>query len=219
MAESVPRHSREPRQDQKSWNGHTVDQNLNEDWLNALNRLSIFNLISICEGHQRSRDPYGKLPHINLRIKPFLLTTVNQIFNNNLKGQLSGILGNLFDHSSYATEIHCKKKSRSLIDDLTVGIRCRKMKITDHLELLNVWFPETIMKIEEFDKTTNDIVGLSNTQKIPQIENTRNYRTVPVLCSVLMKKGRPCSRMTYNLNGICWQHGRELDTPYNAWSY
>ncbi|MBL7111903.1 MAG: hypothetical protein ISS19_08185 [Bacteroidales bacterium] len=209
MAKSVPRHFREPRQDQKSWNGHTVDQNLKDDWLNALNRLSIFNLISICEGHQRSRDPYGKLPHINLRIKPFLLTTANQIFNNNTKGQLSGILGNLFDHSSYATEIYCKKKSRSLIDDLTVGMRCRKRKINDHLEFMNVWFPETIIKIKEFDKTINDIMDLNNTQEISQIQNTGNYRTEPVICSVLTKKGRPCSRMTYNPNGKCWQHGRD----------
>lgn len=55
MAASGYRHLREPRQDQKSWNRHTVDKNLNEDWLIALNRLSIFNLISICEGHQRSQ--------------------------------------------------------------------------------------------------------------------------------------------------------------------
>jgi len=59
---------------EKHWRDFCVDKNLEERWLEDLNELNVFQLISICEGHYAQlKNPSGKFPHINLKLKEKLL--------------------------------------------------------------------------------------------------------------------------------------------------
>lgn len=63
---------------QRLWRGISVDKNLRNSWLVALNSLQMFELISICEGHWNSNMRMMDSPHVNLRWKdvesaPYLL--------------------------------------------------------------------------------------------------------------------------------------------------
>jgi hypothetical protein len=61
---------RKCRDYEREWSGFCVDRNLEDDWLERLNRLQAFSLISICEGHCDHRtEPSGKASHIKLRLK------------------------------------------------------------------------------------------------------------------------------------------------------
>jgi hypothetical protein len=59
---------------ERAWRDRHVDKNLADDWLERLNSLRIFNLISICEGHWEMEHPYDARPHLNLRMKPCYLS-------------------------------------------------------------------------------------------------------------------------------------------------
>ena len=61
---------RECREYERIWKGRYVDKHLADHWLEALNGLSCFNLISICEGHTTVDHHPREYPHINLRMKP-----------------------------------------------------------------------------------------------------------------------------------------------------
>jgi hypothetical protein len=41
---------------QRQWKDYQVDKNLSDEWLESLNRLKCFDLISVCEGHYQCND-------------------------------------------------------------------------------------------------------------------------------------------------------------------
>jgi hypothetical protein len=66
--------SKECQAHEKRWRDLCVDKNLAEHWLEILNDLSAFNLISICEGHHsQPKNSPSKFAHINLKLKEELL--------------------------------------------------------------------------------------------------------------------------------------------------
>ena len=55
---------------ERPWRTFCVDRGLHDEWLERLNDLSSFHLISICEGHAEDRaNEKRRLPHFNLRLK------------------------------------------------------------------------------------------------------------------------------------------------------
>ena len=55
---------------QRPWGGHCVDINLEDNWLERLNKLKVFDLINICEGHpKRVSSTATRYAHIYLRLK------------------------------------------------------------------------------------------------------------------------------------------------------
>ena len=55
---------------EKRWLDYCVDKNLDEHWLEELNSLQAFNLVSICEGHfSQAKNPSKKFAHISLKLK------------------------------------------------------------------------------------------------------------------------------------------------------
>ena len=59
---------------ERAWRNRHVDANLADEWLERLNSLCIFDLVSICEGHWQMKHPYDARPHLNLRMKPHCLS-------------------------------------------------------------------------------------------------------------------------------------------------
>lgn len=81
---------RQPRPHERIWNGRIVDKNLNGIWLERLNALKAFNLISICGGHEQRRTP-----HINLRLKWQYLDYTSSHYLN-LDTPIRNIINDLF---------------------------------------------------------------------------------------------------------------------------
>lgn len=62
---------------QRSWQGHCVDINLEDDWLERLNNLRVLELINICEGHpKRVSSTATRHAHIYLKLKETYLRTL-----------------------------------------------------------------------------------------------------------------------------------------------
>ena len=54
---------------QRPWRRHWVDINLKDEWLEALNALTVLYLVSICEGHPpKNAQGDGTCPHVILRL-------------------------------------------------------------------------------------------------------------------------------------------------------
>jgi hypothetical protein len=63
------RPNRKCRPHERLWRDYCVDKHLEDEWLESLNALKSFNLISICEGHLHQNLTNRAYPNINLRIK------------------------------------------------------------------------------------------------------------------------------------------------------
>lgn len=69
MPTTLNRRDNPARQDRRNWNGHDVDANLQDVWLERLNKLNNFSLTSICEGHVGERRGLRGTPHLILRLQ------------------------------------------------------------------------------------------------------------------------------------------------------
>jgi hypothetical protein len=83
---------------ERIWRGRCVDRNLEDEWLERLNGLHRFELVSICEGHADRR--VDDAPTITLRLRPeaaaSLLdawTALRRVFRRRLAETFAGLPG------------------------------------------------------------------------------------------------------------------------------
>lgn len=160
MRQTNRRTMREPRETERIWNNCNVDKNLENAWLETLNSLQLFNLISICEGHVEGRGPFSSRPHINLRIKEQYLPLMAREFDD-ISNDWQRKLTELFSTDETLAEIEYKLKfnsSRSrqeITRDLTIHISSRVTRQTVKINQNTIkWFEEMVGAISKFDVFT-----------------------------------------------------------------
>lgn len=139
-----------------------VDRNLEDDWLERLNALQAFELLSICEGHQNRRANFA---HINLGLrKRFVPTSAAQW--DEVRLALANELDRLFPASDTGVDvdlkfaIHRGTQATVCREDLTVRIRRRNARTTEAVdEATRRWFCRALSGIEDLDRLM-DLLGL-----------------------------------------------------------
>jgi hypothetical protein len=157
MPESRPQ--RECRDHQRMWRTHCVDRNLEDAWLEAMNALEVFDLVSICEG-QVSQRPSSRrsMPHVNLRLKPGLVP-VAIIAWDSLSADLSSSFAAVFDvvDSSVTIELTQQvllRRARPTAEQkLTVRIEARRSRNSPNIDPeTSDWFCRTVSSTRELDR-------------------------------------------------------------------
>ena len=153
------------REHERIWNSRCVDINFKDEWLEELNNLKAFNLISICEGHIAGRRPFGQSPHINLRIKDnykeFILKKAKGV-NNKLYQLCQECFNSSITH--YGTDIkfltRSARTSATKREDFTIRLRSTVPRKTSGTEKSMIkWFEEIISNIKKFDNKTTKIIS------------------------------------------------------------
>lgn len=148
--------SRPPGLHEREWRGRNVDKNLDDAWLESLNTLTSFDLISICEGHSAGRR--NSEPHINLRIKAgrqFLVVANWSVLQ-------TGIDQFLLEHSSdlhdTIVEAELRRRSRAAPgrgndrhDDFVVKL-CRALNTATVGAPMTEWFERMIPFVRKLDQ-------------------------------------------------------------------
>jgi len=141
---------------QRRWNNKHVDINLDDSWLERLNALELFNIISICEGHSCGEHPYDKQPHINLRLKSQHFPNIHSRWLacreaiHALVGT-SPVCDNIYIHTSFLLEDSFPDASIRY-EELGVQILCRQLRAYPTPEpWFDLWFQQAITLIEAFD--------------------------------------------------------------------
>jgi hypothetical protein len=149
---------------QKEWHGLYVDKNLHDIWLEKLNLLNVFNLISICEGHYRNQNARSGEPHINLRMKGDMLQSLlSKTPETDTYNFIQEQLNRLFVSESTIADVVIEHKVRiqhlqySVCQDTTSHIRCRLRKTSEEMtsEIIN-WFEEIVILIQSLDESINN---------------------------------------------------------------
>jgi hypothetical protein len=158
MPQNGPR--RPCRDYERAWRNHCVDRNLEDSWLEALNALEAFDLISICEGHISERSRLR--PHINLRLKSALVPVAAEAWDS-LSANLAGSLSSIFDAESTSVTVEIKlgicleRGGITARRDLTTRIEARRSRSTPSLDAeTSDWFRRTVRSIEKFDRDMVD---------------------------------------------------------------
>jgi hypothetical protein len=147
------------REHEREWRGYCVDHNLEDHWLEQLNELEVFDLISICEGHvtNHRNSPNGR-PHVNLRIKR---TYKSAVINSwaALHARLDQMVQECFNPESTQYEFELRLGTRSTRngqrrrEDFVVKLRSTTRRFTDGPEeSLSNWYSEIVPSIRKFDQ-------------------------------------------------------------------
>jgi hypothetical protein len=144
---------------EREWHGFCVDRNLEDDWLEGLNNLEIFNLISICEGHyDRQAEPSRRTsPHIRLRLKEDFLVGVTSRWDEH-KMMVVSEVNRLFQTADTYVGLELKFKLRSTTsrliyeESLTMRIHSRQPRTLQEMDDgIRDWFRRSVRRIEELD--------------------------------------------------------------------
>jgi hypothetical protein len=141
---------------QRRWNNRHVDFNLDDSWLERLNALNLFNLISICEGHSCDKHPYDKQPHINLRLTSQHLSKIHIRWLTCREAihalvATSPVCNDIYIHASFSHEYSFPDASIRH-EEFGIQVLCRRLRNQPTLEpWFDLWFQQAITLIETFD--------------------------------------------------------------------
>lgn len=150
---------RKCRDHEREWRGFCVDKNLQDDWLERLNDLQAFSLISICEGHcNQQTEPSRTPPHVKLRMKEHLLPNVASCWDEHKMEVLSKV-NELFQTGDTYVNLELKFKLRlgtSRLDyqeNLIVRIHGRQARASGEIDIdTDGWFEQTVDRIQDLDR-------------------------------------------------------------------
>ncbi|RMG74789.1 MAG: hypothetical protein D6710_01125 [Nitrospirae bacterium] len=149
---------RQPRPHERRWHNYWVDRNLEDRWLEALNSLHAFKLISICEGHIAYKGRSTRTPHINLRMKRRFLRLFVRKFND-LSVDLYRTFVTLFNDDDTYIDIEYKirfkssHRGRAINRDVVIHVRSRNPRTSEEMdEQTKRWFEQIVERLRGFDR-------------------------------------------------------------------
>lgn len=151
---------------ERPWRTYCVDRSLEDEWLERLNDLSSFDLISICEGHTESgANERRRLPHFNLRLKDDRL---EHLIENWLvyRVPIGASLDRSFDNKYTRADLEVRSgfvKERGVLSQKGIVL----LKISAFVDVLDFdpayyeqqWFDNNIRAAENFDRDTSKILN------------------------------------------------------------
>lgn len=167
MAQINRRTMRTPRETERIWNNRIVDKNLEDGWLESLNSLKVFELISICEGQANGRGPFSNRPHINLRIRekhiPMMATHFDEIATN-LQKKLIELFGNENTNADieYKIKFNSSRFKQEIMRDFVVHVQSRAViEELDEIDpSIKKWFTENINAVCQLDLFMGELNAL-----------------------------------------------------------
>jgi len=144
---------------ERRWRDFCVDKNLEDDWLERLNKLKAFILVGICEGHSNNRPQSArKYPHINFRLRKSLLKGIAGDWEF-LRVAMLQETGKLFhsDNSSIRLELSFRLRAGQgkfvYHEDLKMKVMRFHERSTEEMGAeTRGWFEGLIDQIEEIDR-------------------------------------------------------------------
>lgn len=144
---------------ERRWRNYCVDRGLKDDWLERLNALKIFDLISICEGHEDEADVVARrLPHFNLRVRENMIGTLERRWSSD-RERIGNALDGAFENRFVSAKFEMRSgfiKERKAIEPQDIAL----LKIGPVVDVLDFdriyygaeWFEENIAAAEAFDQ-------------------------------------------------------------------
>lgn len=143
---------------ERRWRDFCVDKHLEDHWLERLNSLKGFNLVSICEGHSTQKHgTAGKYPHIYLKLKEKYLPSFAKDWGE-LRPVFLNEVHKLFQKGDTYFNLEFKLKLRAgigrLIYQEELSLKLRRYQARTSAEMDaddHTWFEQSVESIEAFD--------------------------------------------------------------------
>jgi len=157
---------------ERPWRDWAVDRNLDDQWLERLNNLETFNLVSICEGHLDVKSTSVKRrPCIIFGPKNDYLRPITDRWYD-LKEALAGEIERIWPGKETIIEFEIQhrfvKDEEDLADIEDIIMRITSVRKRDMMILsvwIQKWFRKNISKIEAFDQFMKTMIIIKGNQQ------------------------------------------------------
>lgn len=151
---------------ERRWRNYCVDKNLKDEWLERLNALEAFDLISICEGHGSGTDEESRrLPHFNLRLKERFAERLNEVWS-----EIRSDIGSAIDRCFTSPHVEVRFEYRGGFVKDADGVSPQEIAIVKLSSLVRIldfeasyygadWFDANVAAAENFDKEAAQILA------------------------------------------------------------
>lgn len=145
---------------ERQWRNYCVDKNLDDEWLERLNKLKAFRLVGICEGHMNKRSgSTSKYPHVNLTLRDEIIDRVAQEWPD-LKTALLKDAKDIFEDDETKTRLEMNHRlrirKRKIVSQDEMKIRMVSNRSRDRDPMgkeMRRWFEGCVNRIEDLDRT------------------------------------------------------------------
>ncbi len=165
------------RQYERPWREFCVDKNLEDDWLERLNNLKVFDLINICEGHpERATHTATRYAHIYLKLKDSHIRGLGKDWET-IRPTLLKDVHRLFQDGKILLNLDLNFKIRSdqgrfvYQEGLRLKLRANEASKTVSLDdFVRSWFETCIHCMEILDKILLDQLSVIHLKETDPIE-------------------------------------------------
>jgi hypothetical protein len=143
---------------ERLWKGRCVDKNLQDTWLEELNRLKMLELISICEGHSEIPTYRPRaFAHISLRFNTAATRRLTPQWDQ-LKNETVQAVDSIFSTEKsrikFVYNVSIRKGFLPLRSStrIVLRIQSKEPRLTKVLDpKASRWFEEVILQVKKFD--------------------------------------------------------------------
>ena len=151
---------------ERPWRDWAVDRNLDNQWLERLNKLETLNLVSICEGHIDVKlTSVKRRPVIIVRPKEAYMRPLTVLWYD-LKEALADAIENIWPSEETIIEFEIQHRimkdggCKEDREDIILRISSRQKRETAFFpNWVEKWFSGTVSKIEEFDRFFENLMA------------------------------------------------------------
>jgi len=152
---------RKCRDYERPWRDYCIDKNLDDDWLERLNDLNVFDLINICEGHpQRVKTTATRYPQIYIKLKDKYLRDLVKDWEA-IRPTLLKEIHHLFQdgktHLNFDLNFKLRTGRGRLVyqEGLRLKIRANQVRDASGMDRdIRAWFDTCVTGIEILDRIT-----------------------------------------------------------------
>jgi len=156
---------------ERPWRDWAVDRNLDDQWLERLNNLETFSLVSICEGHIDVKPTSVKRrPCIILMLKNDYIRPLTVRWYD-LKKPLAAEIERTWPGEETIVEFEIQHRlvknddGMEDIEDIIIRITSgRKRDMMIFPEWIHHWFRQTLLRIEAFDRFMKTLIIIRGEQ-------------------------------------------------------
>ena len=156
---------------ERPWQDWAVDRNLDDQWLERLNNLEAFSLVSVCEGHLDVKlTSVKRCPCIILRPKEAYIRPLT-IHWYGLKEALAAEIERIWPGAETIVEFEIQHRLVKNVDPLEdredIIMRITSVRKRDAMtfpEWIDQWFRQTLLRIEAFDQFMKTLIIIKGEQ-------------------------------------------------------
>jgi hypothetical protein len=145
---------------EKPWKNFCIDKGIENDWMETLCLLKIFDLVKICEGHEKRRGIPEQFPHLDLISKIDLDFYMGLDENHNFLTDSNKLISEIFNPAFFYIETKMPfrtkvREDKARLQPFEISITTSQEPFSGKIDAKSEWLKMAVQNVVEYDRRLN----------------------------------------------------------------